>query len=371
MPRAKVLLLGKLPPPYMGPSVATQLLLQSDLKNRFELIHFDTKLNDDLNDLGKWKFSKLTSSLTKAKDLRKRIQVEQPDLTIIPIAQTTMGFMKDIPYIWAATRGKGRTVVQLRGSDFKRWVQNAPNWMKWLVKKSLNRCTSAIVLSPRLKHLFEDFFTDDRIFALPNGGNYKIPIKGIERDLPLKLLYLANLQATKGIEDVIEAMKICKEKGIQSIALDVVGQWRDKVTQQSCEDLVRTHQLPVTFHPPKTGDEKLQVLSRADAFIFTPRAPEGHPWVTVEAMAAGLPIIATDQGAICDFVREGENGFIVPTQSPESIALAIEKWVQSSEQIQQMGNRSRAIYLEELTEEVLVENYAKAIEAILSLPRTQ
>ena len=39
-----VCIFGKLPPPYMGPAIATQILLQSGLKNNFNLVHIDTKI---------------------------------------------------------------------------------------------------------------------------------------------------------------------------------------------------------------------------------------------------------------------------------------------------------------------------------------
>lgn len=50
-----VCIFGKLPPPYMGPAIATQILLQSRLKNNFNLVHIDTKINEDLKSMGSWR----------------------------------------------------------------------------------------------------------------------------------------------------------------------------------------------------------------------------------------------------------------------------------------------------------------------------
>ena len=54
-----IMILGKVPPPYMGPSIATELLLKSGLNNQFDLVHVDTKVNSDLRNIGKWSFNKL------------------------------------------------------------------------------------------------------------------------------------------------------------------------------------------------------------------------------------------------------------------------------------------------------------------------
>jgi hypothetical protein len=52
--RPKILILGKLPPPYMGPAVATWILLNSSLKDHFEVLHLDTRINSSLETMGKW-----------------------------------------------------------------------------------------------------------------------------------------------------------------------------------------------------------------------------------------------------------------------------------------------------------------------------
>ena len=62
--KKNILLLGKLPPPYMGPSIATELLLKSDLSRIFNLFHVDTKVNTDLKNIGKFNFDKIKKNLS-------------------------------------------------------------------------------------------------------------------------------------------------------------------------------------------------------------------------------------------------------------------------------------------------------------------
>jgi hypothetical protein len=89
MDKPVILMLGKLPPPYMGPSIATEIILKSELKNKFRLIHLDTKAYVHLNEFGKWSINKVFRNLKKYAELRKLIRENKPELVWIPISQTT------------------------------------------------------------------------------------------------------------------------------------------------------------------------------------------------------------------------------------------------------------------------------------------
>src|SRR5258706_244026 len=124
MGKKKILILGKLPPPYMGPSIATEIILNSSLKNNFDLIHIDTKANESLLTLGKWSFKKIIKNNTIYFRMWKSVLNNKPDLVLIPISQTTVGFIKDSVFILISKLSGRKVLLQLRGSDFKNWIQN-------------------------------------------------------------------------------------------------------------------------------------------------------------------------------------------------------------------------------------------------------
>ena len=95
MNKTKVLILGKLPPPYMGPSIATEILLKSDLKNRFELIHLDTKINHSISSFGKWNFTKISKNISIYFNLISILRKNKPEIVLIPISQTTTGLVEN------------------------------------------------------------------------------------------------------------------------------------------------------------------------------------------------------------------------------------------------------------------------------------
>ena len=363
-----VMILGKLPPPYMGPSIATEILLNSELKNTFHLIHLDTKINSTLKSFGKWGFGKLFKNISIYFKMINLLIKHKPDVVLIPISQTTMGFIKDSLFIILSRVFRRRIIIQLRGSDIKNWLANSSSLTRWYFKLIVKRTKGVIVLGHNLKHLFKNYFTDDTIFVIPNGGNYTITKINKHNKIEIKLLYFSNLLESKGVEDVFKAIEILsKNKDLkQQFSIDFVGEWHKQDVKKRCLALMDREKLPIRIHSPKSGKDKFQFLSEAGIFIFPPREPEGHPWAIVEALAASLPIISTNQGAIIESVIDSKNGFIVEPRKPELIAEKLKLLIENSELREQMGNESHQLYLANFTEEKMVEKYTSVFNTIIT-----
>lgn len=364
MSKPKVIIVGKLPPPYIGPAVATKILLDSSLSNEFELLHLNTTINKTVEDFGKAGFSKVLKNLAVYFRLIKMLAKEKPALILIPISQTTLGFAKDAVFIWLSSCFSTKILLQLRGSNYKNWMKASSRITKLWVKKSLQRGDGMIVLGNNLKHLFEVVFSIEKIHVVPNGCDLEIP-KSTHLNQTVKLLYFANFLPQKGIKQVLKAVLLLKQKGLQNFTLEAVGAWDNQAYQNECESLVLEHQLPVVFHSPMSGEAKWEMFAQADLFVFVPNLPEGHPWVIVEALAAGLPIVSSDQGAIVESVLDGENGFIVDPKSPEEIANAITQLLKQENLRKSMGEKSKQHYLNNFTEQKMVAHLSSAIKACI------
>jgi glycosyltransferase involved in cell wall biosynthesis len=360
--KKNILLLGKLPPPYMGPSIATELLLKSDLSRNFNLLHVDTKVNTDLKNIGKFNFDKIKKNLAIYKKLIKINRNDKPELALIPFSQTTIGFIKDSIYIHICLLLNTKVLLHLRGSEFKIWMNRSNKLTRWYVKSTLNKCEGVIVLGNNLKYLFDDYLPEKKILVCPNGGTYQLPAKN-KTSNKIKVLYLGNLQPSKGIEDVIDAAKLLAERNI-NCTFDIIGGWRNEETKNKCLAIVNDNKLDVHFYSQEESTRKFELMTQSDIFLFPPRAPEGHPWVIIEAMASSLPVISTDQGAIVESVIDGENGFIVKTKSPEQIADKIAILVNDENLRNSMSRKSRALYEANFTEEKMVQRLTTIINQI-------
>lgn len=365
--KKKIIVLGKLPPPYMGPSIATEIILNSSLKNHFDLIHIDTKANESLRTLGKWRIKKIIKNNAIYFRLWKTVFKFSPDLVWIPISQTTVGFIKDSIFIIIARMSGKKVMLHLRGSDFKNWIQNKASFFtRWYVKRILKSTQGIIVLGNNLRYLFEDYFPVGKIFVVPNGANYEIQVADKNLKGPVKIIYLGNLQASKGIEDVLDSLVILINNYQKIFKVIIIGGWRNENTRIKCLKQIEENKLPITFYPPEIDREKFTHLASSDIFVFTPREPEGHPWVIVEAMAAGLPIISTDRGAIVESVLHEKNGFIVEPKHPEQIAEKLNLLIEDIALRKKLGDESRRLYFENFTEARMVERLTNAFNAVLN-----
>ena len=361
--KATILILCKLPPPIIGPAIATNIILNSSLKEGFDLIHFDTRINADVATMGKWSLSKLFKIFELYREYKAVIKKEHPDLILVPISQTTMGFVKDAPFIRIGAK-HAKVVVQLRGSNFKNWLATATSFTNDFVNKTLKKCDGVIVLGNNLRYLFEDVFKEEQIFVVPNGGNYQLQTK---KEPTLTVLYLANFLSSKSFDDLLKAIVILKEKGMTNFKINAAGAWDNEAFKQKCLGIIKDNKLEhVTLLPPKSGKAKMQLFADADVFVFCPKMPEGHPWVIVEAMANGLPVIATDKGAIIESVIDGKNGFIVPSEEPAVIAEKLEELLHNSALRSQFSKQSKVLYKANFTEEKMVENLKDVFESVLT-----
>jgi glycosyltransferase involved in cell wall biosynthesis len=83
------------------------------------------------------------------------------------------------------------------------------------------------------------------------------------------------------------------------------------------------------------------LLARSEVFVLSSRS-EGFPVSVLEAMAAGLPVVATDVGGVREAVEDGETGFLVPAADSEALAGALERLLVDGELRRRLGAAGRA-----------------------------
>ena len=105
-------------------------------------------------------------------------------------------------------------------------------------------------------------------------------------------------------------------------------------------------------------DDVPDVLAAADVFAL-PSLYEGFPGAVIEAMALGLPVVATQIPTMREVVEEGGSGFLVPPGNSERLADAIGRVLDDREVNRRLGNRGRELFLTRLT---AAESHRRMIE---------
>jgi glycosyltransferase involved in cell wall biosynthesis len=103
-------------------------------------------------------------------------------------------------------------------------------------------------------------------------------------------------------------------------------------------------------------DDVDRVLAAGDVFV-QPSLSEGLPLAVLEAMAAGLPVVATRVGGVSEAVRDGETGYLVPPADPPSLADALAKVLAADDRGAALGARGRARAEKEFSVDVMAERY--------------
>ena len=357
------------PPPYMGPSIATQIILNSRFIDEFNVIHIETADRRPLNNLGKFDLTNIYLALKHYLLLFHRLLFSKADLVYIPICQATAGFLRDVPFIVMSKLFGKKVVLHLRGGHFREFYNSSNKAMKYVIEQTLKSIDRMIVLGSSLTTLFDGLIPEEKLSVVPNGLNMaldKVRYKNPEKD-HLMILFLSNLMETKGFKDVLYSIKKVAQCH-NNVRYTFAGPWMKDKDKLECENYLDREKIKdyVEFRGTVTGRNKTRLLQHTDIFVFPTYYPfEGHPWVIVEAMASGLPIITTDQGCIKESVLHGENGFIIPKRDPDAVAEKMIYLIEHSEVRERMGQKSRQLYEANFTKEHFVQRMINTINLTL------
>lgn len=158
-------------------------------------------------------------------------------------------------------------------------------------------------------------------------------------DRPITFLLTARLLRDKGITEYVAAARILRRTYPEARFL-LLGGLDDNlaaIAREEVESWVAEGLIEWPGH--------VQVrpwLNQAHIFVL-PSYREGLPRSTQEAMAMGRPVVTTDVPGCRETVIDGLNGFLVPTQNPESLASAMQRFLDNPELIESMGQESRRL----------------------------
>ena len=100
------------------------------------------------------------------------------------------------------------------------------------------------------------------------------------------------------------------------------------------------------------------ILANSDIFVLASRW-EGFPNSILEAMRAGLPVVASGVGGVSEAVVDGQTGTIVPSGSPEALAAALGQLMADRALRREWGDRGRQRFEAEFTFETMLEKTEK------------
>ncbi len=205
-----------------------------------------------------------------------------------------------------------------------------PNqFVKLTSKVVIKNADSVIALTENMREELLKI-CDRRISVVPNGINiekFKSPTGIRKKENEKTIIFVGRLHPVKGVKYLIEAMATVHKK-MPNIRLVIVG---DGIERLKLGELTKKLDLndSVKFVGQVPQERVFENMNQADIFVL-PSLSEGFPVVLLEAMATGLPIIATNVRGIPDIVENGVNGYLVNIKNPSEIADRIIMLIQDN-----------------------------------------
>lgn len=192
-----------------------------------------------------------------------------------------------------------------------------PHYKKHVFGGVLRSAAGVIALTDAQAALLTETYRvpDDRIHVVPNGVTEAYFMSAREAvPGPLNLLYVGRLGVQKNVARLLDALRLTG----QDVRLRIVGdgELRGRLEAQAARLGLRN----VEFSGGLLGEDLVKAYAEADAFVL-PSDKEGMPLVVLEAMAAGLPVVATDVPGTRELVRD--TGLLAAPQ-PAALAEAID-----------------------------------------------
>jgi glycosyltransferase involved in cell wall biosynthesis len=246
-----------------------------------------------------------------------------------------------------------------------------PSIWKWYCTR-IFRLSSGIIALSKEWFALQKLLPEVQIYYLPNAIDIRPYQKIASRrswteQHQIRLLYLGYLGEAKGTYDLLDAFKIMDVRE-GHVVLNLVGDFLTDQDQGRLAEMtsdVTDDGKKYCLLPPVSGEEKLACFEQADIFVF-PSHYEGMPMAILEAMASGLPVIATTVGGIPDLIANGVNGFLIPPKVPLELSKAIENMCKDARLRSEFGNRNilmaQDYHIEQYAQK-LVEIYAQTIQS--------
>lgn len=183
---------------------------------------------------------------------------------------------------------------------------------------------------------------------------------------PLSLLFLSRLDPIKGLPTLLQAVALLRHRSATAFTLIIAGQGTKEYFSE-LQALVRSLKISeyVRFAGFLQGEAKARALGEADVFIL-PSYHENFSLAAAEAMAAGLPVIVSDQVGIAREISEAAAGIVVPADSPLALADAIEKFG-SAQARRVAGENGRRLVEQKFSREQFGKSLLQLYEHVIKL----
>lgn len=344
----KILMVGPYPPPYGGIAIVVRDLLDSPLKEKFDLKLLKTQ------PIGGNEVKRFFSDI---KNLIKKLINFKPDIVHIHTSYD-WGWPKNITYALIAKMFGKKIILHIHSYD-KRCNNFFPKkWLKRYIyppSPGLKIADYVFTLSDEYSRNIKNVFKNIKVQTIRNGV-LNSRFNKIQESNVKNGLFITNISLSKR-KGIIEIMQVAPKiiEKYPNIKFFIVGfgDYSEKVKRWH-EQLNNPIKNNVILTGIVTEEEKIRILQQSDIFILQ-SDNEGLPIAILEAMSTGCSIITTPVGRIKEVVKDGFNGFLISPRDSKELFNSVSNLIENQDLLIKIKENNKKESLKYSWEEISKE----------------
>jgi len=200
---------------------------------------------------------------------------------------------------------------------------------------------------------------DQQRYLIPTSGTLRAQLN-IPEDAPL-IGSLGNIRPAKNYEMLIDAVALLKNPHAHFI---IAGHQKEKLMEK-LDAQMRALGVHQQIHFIGFYDNTPEFLKQIDLFVLS-SSSEGFSIATIEAMAAGLPVIATRCGGPEEILQHGSTGYLVSVHAPQELANAIKNLLDNPEEAKRLASAGYDHMRNTFSLTVMLQGYKKHYIKLMS-----
>ncbi|WP_435105040.1 glycosyltransferase family 4 protein [Arhodomonas sp. AD133] len=295
----------------------------------------------------RWSVQAAVRPLADCLRLVVRAWLGRYDLLHVNPSMAYRAVVRDGLFLAVARFGGLRTAVVF----FHGWDPQVADWIgrSWwrrrMFRATYGRTSHVFVLAESFKQRLIGLGVKpanvEVITTMFDGAELERCVRHVARapNAPRRVLFLARVVLAKGVHELLDAFVLLHRR-LPSVELVIAGDGpeldavRARVRDLGLEDVV---QCPGFV----SGSEKAHWLAASDVFVLPTYHPEGCPVALLEAMAVGLPVVASSVGGIPHILENGVNGVVLEAITAETICSALEAVLMDDDVRRRIGECNR------------------------------
>ena len=366
--KKRILCLVQLPPPIHGAAVMNSHIVENILPNSdFMYSVIDMNFSKTFQEMHGGNVRKVGIAVKILGKLIGRLIMFRPDVVYFPFAITGGALLRDVIYTFVSRLFCSEIYFHLHATGLS---ERKSMFYRWMYSYLLRHDT-LILLSELLYRDVSGFIERERCRILPNAveGPESWEPKDDANGSRVNILYMANFHPGKGLLTAIDTFAELIKLELD-VRLTIVGSYTHFWTEADmisylakldCEVRER-----ILVYGPAYGAEKRDILRASDVFLY-PSRHDAFGLVVVEALANGLPVVASMQGSLPDIVINGESGVLVGTDDVGDYVVALERICVNDEYRKEMGRKAWRRYKDSFTFSIFDRKYVEIIKGTRSV----